>query len=179
MLPSRHLFLTRGSGVVCVCKSLSCLFLSLQVSVFLLCMYHSSAFSFPSLLPWLCFLLYACCCFTCVQLFATYGLCSLPGSSVHGILQAGILQWAAMPSSRGSSQPRDQIRVSHVFTRQVLDHQSHLGSPFVSSNDLPQSRTVQRKYVYASYILCIQCLQFILKNVKTRIKEPRKPRISS
>ena len=31
--------------------------------------------------------------------------CSLPGSSIHGILQAGILEWVAMPSSRGSSQP--------------------------------------------------------------------------
>ena len=28
--------------------------------------------------------------------------CSLPGSSVHGILQARILEWVAMPSSRGS-----------------------------------------------------------------------------
>ena len=33
--------------------------------------------------------------------------CSLPGSSVHGILQARILDQVAMPSSRGSSQPRD------------------------------------------------------------------------
>ena len=33
--------------------------------------------------------------------------CSLSGSSVHGILQARILEWVAMPSSRGSSQPRD------------------------------------------------------------------------
>ena len=32
---------------------------------------------------------------------------SPPGSSVHGILQARILEWVAMPSSRGSSQPRD------------------------------------------------------------------------
>ena len=38
--------------------------------------------------------------------------CDLPGSSVHGILQARILERAAMPSSRGSSQPRDQTRVS-------------------------------------------------------------------
>ena len=29
--------------------------------------------------------------------------CRLPGSSVHGILQVGILEWVAMPSSRGSS----------------------------------------------------------------------------
>ena len=33
--------------------------------------------------------------------------CNLPGTSVHGILQARIMEWAAMPSSRGSSQPRD------------------------------------------------------------------------
>ena len=33
--------------------------------------------------------------------------CSLPGSSVHGILQAWILEWVAMPFSKGSSQPRD------------------------------------------------------------------------
>ena len=33
--------------------------------------------------------------------------CSPPGSFVHGILQARILEWVAMPSSRGSSQPRD------------------------------------------------------------------------
>ena len=32
--------------------------------------------------------------------------CSLPGSSVHGILQARILEWVAVPSSKGSSQPR-------------------------------------------------------------------------
>ena len=38
--------------------------------------------------------------------------CSPPGSSVQGILQARMLEWVAMPSSRGSSQPRDQIHVS-------------------------------------------------------------------
>ena len=39
---------------------------------------------------------------------------SLPGSSVHGILQTRILEWVAMPSSRGSSPPRDQTCVSYV-----------------------------------------------------------------
>ena len=39
---------------------------------------------------------------------------SLPGSSVHGILQARILEWVAMPSSRGSSQPRDATRGSCI-----------------------------------------------------------------
>ena len=49
---------------------------------------------------------------------------SLPGSSVHGILQARILEWVAMPSSRGSSLPRNQIWVSCIG-RQVL-YQSHV-----------------------------------------------------
>ena len=38
--------------------------------------------------------------------------CSLPGSSVHGILQSRVLEWVAIPFFRGSSQPRDQNRVS-------------------------------------------------------------------
>ena len=40
--------------------------------------------------------------------------CSSPDSSVLGILQARILEWVAMPSSRGSSQPRDWTQVSHT-----------------------------------------------------------------
>ena len=39
--------------------------------------------------------------------------CSLPGSSVHGILQARILKWVAIPFSKGSSWPRDQTWVSY------------------------------------------------------------------
>ena len=35
-------------------------------------------------------------------------VCSPPGSSIHGISQARTLQWVAMPSSRGSFQPRDR-----------------------------------------------------------------------
>ena len=40
--------------------------------------------------------------------------CSPPGSSVHGILQARILEWVVMPSSRGSFQPRDRTQVSRI-----------------------------------------------------------------
>ena len=46
--------------------------------------------------------------------------CSPPGSSVHGIVQARILEWVAMPSSRGSSQPRHWTlicRVSYIGRR--------------------------------------------------------------
>ena len=43
--------------------------------------------------------------------------CSLPGSSVHGILQARILVWVAICFSRGSSRPRDWTQVSHIAGR--------------------------------------------------------------
>ena len=42
--------------------------------------------------------------------------CSLPGSSVHGTLQARTLDWVVVPFSRGSSQPRGQTQVEpHVI----------------------------------------------------------------
>ena len=40
--------------------------------------------------------------------------CSPPGSSVRGVSQAKILEWAAVPSSRGSSRPRDRTHISCV-----------------------------------------------------------------
>ena len=40
--------------------------------------------------------------------------CSLPGSSVHGIFQARMLEWAATSFSRGSSQPKDGTQVSRI-----------------------------------------------------------------
>ena len=43
--------------------------------------------------------------------------CSPSGSSVHGILQARILEWVAIPFSRGSSWPRDRIQVSWIAGR--------------------------------------------------------------
>ena len=43
--------------------------------------------------------------------------CSPPGFSVHGILQARIVEWLAMPSSREPSQPKDRIRVSCIGRR--------------------------------------------------------------
>ena len=43
--------------------------------------------------------------------------CSLPGSFVHGIFQAVVLEWIAISFSRGSSQPRAQTQVSHIVDR--------------------------------------------------------------
>ena len=69
--------------------------------------------------------------------------CSPPGSSVHGILKARILEWVAMPSSKGSSQPRGRTQVSCVAggfftiwaTREAHEYWS--GWPIPSPGDLP------------------------------------------
>ena len=72
-----------------------------------------------------CFLLYVLCCAVClssvqfssvawVQLFATLWTVAHQAPLSMRILQARILSWVAMPSSRGSSQPRDQTQVSLI-----------------------------------------------------------------
>ena len=43
--------------------------------------------------------------------------CNLPGSFVHGILQTRVLEWVAIPFSRGSSQPRDRTWLSCIAGR--------------------------------------------------------------
>ena len=56
--------------------------------------------------------------------------CSPPGSSIHGIFQARVLEWVAISSSRGSSWPRDGSQISRTTdrcstiwaTREAQDH---------------------------------------------------------
>ena len=43
--------------------------------------------------------------------------CSLPGSSVHGVFQARVLEWVAISFSKGSSHPRDRTQVSRIVGR--------------------------------------------------------------
>ena len=68
--------------------------------------------------------------------------CSPPGSSVHGIIQARILEGVAMPSSRRSSQPRDQTQVCHIAGRFFTiwaTREAHIGPTSPSSSRLPLS----------------------------------------
>ena len=69
--------------------------------------------------------------YTCMFICSVAKLCltlcncmgySLAGSSVHAIFQAGMLKWGAISSSKGSSQPKDQNRISCIscIGRQVL-----------------------------------------------------------
>ena len=75
--------------------------------------------------------------FVCAKLLQQFPtLCdpvdfSLPGSSVHNIFQVKLLKWVAMPSSTGSSRPRDQTCVSYIscIGRRVLYQEHHLGNP--------------------------------------------------
>ena len=56
--------------------------------------------------------------------------CSPPGSSVHGILQARILEWVAIPFSRESSSHRDQTQVSFIAGRLptiLTTREEHMG----------------------------------------------------
>ena len=59
--------------------------------------------------------------------------CSLPGSSVHGIFQAIVLEWIAISFSKGSSQPRDRTRVSRIVDRRFTIVQY---PPFITHHNL-------------------------------------------
>ena len=63
--------------------------------------------------------------------------CSLPGASVHEILQARILEWVAISSSRGSSRPRDQTHISCIG-RRILTTEPH-GEPTHTPNHIRQT----------------------------------------
>ena len=75
--------------------------------------------------------------------------CGPPGSSVHGILQARIPVWVAIPFSRGSSQPSDQTQVSLIeggfstiwATRGAQEYRS--GWPIPSPGELPDPGITQ------------------------------------
>ena len=101
-----------------------------------------------------------CCAYVCAKsLQSCLTLCkpmnhSPAGSSVNGILQARILEWVAIPSSRRSSQPRDRTCASSVsrIGRQILYHQSHLRSPQMER----ESMFIDRKTQYYQEVISSQ-----------------------
>ena len=79
-----------------------------------------------------------------VRLFATLWYCSPPGSSVHGIFQARVLEWVAVSFSSGSSQPMNRTQVSRIVSR-CFYHLSHQGSLLLYSlkwSEVKWSRSV-------------------------------------
>ena len=85
--------------------------------------------------------------------------CSPPGSSVHGGLQARTLEWVAMPSSRGSSLPRDRTWVSCI-SRWVLYH----WATYESSKDEPMLRSQEFILPWPAFNLIFQVIRSFLTN---------------
>ena len=79
--------------------------------------------------------------------------CSPPSSSVYGILQARIVEWVAIPFSKGSYWPRDQTQVSCMHYRWILYHLSHQGNPVIWG-------TFLNLHIWAKCALCF-CFQGI------------------
>ena len=86
--------------------------------------------------------------------------CRLPGFSVHGILQARILEWVAIPFFRGSSPPRDQSWVACIAsrffiiwaTREVLTETRGQGSsfPFLEEKIMVNSAVLFWSFIHKS-----------------------------
>ena len=90
-------------------------------------------------------ILFMCMNAQCTQLSSTLHDpmdCSSPGSTVHGILQARILEWVAMPSSRGSSQPRDRTHASCGSCAE-----EPLWKPLLNDSILIHSVVIQKHFV--------------------------------
>ena len=95
--------------------------------------------------------------------------CSLPGSSIHGILQTRILEWVAMPSSRGSSWPfliEPTTLVSPALTRRFLPL-SHLGNRilmcvFKWSPDFLGYSDLKKKNKQTKQELCLSPLFYLM-----------------
>ena len=112
-------------------------------------------------------------------------VCSLPGSSVYGILQTRILGWVAMPAFRGSSWPRNQTCVSciscsagHFFTCWVIEEAQP--SSWASCKEVKrfaQGHTAsksQRKDLHLTEYLLImyyitlifECIEWVKEHIK-------------
>ena len=101
--------------------------------------------------------------------------CSPPGSSVLGIYQARILEWAAIPFSRESSQPRDQTQVSCIeggfftiwATREAPDFKvetvKYLAGKRTVSKDLKSISEAYNINIIFIYILVIQRILIIIQ----------------
>ena len=83
---------------------------------------------------------------------------SPPGSSVDGILQAGILEWVAMPSSRGSSNPGIEPRFPALQADSLL------------SEPLGKPNTYVYMYMY-TYVLLERYRKWLTENFKANFEE--------
>ena len=81
--------------------------------------------------------------------------CNPPGSFVHGILQARLLEWVPIPFFRGSSQPRDWTWVSHIVGRSFTIW-------------APGNPKTNVRYIYNTYILQHLTYLYIITFMKVK-----------
>ena len=113
---------------------------------------------------------YTLCCCCCLVIKSCTTLCdpmdcSPPGSSVHGIFQARILEWVAISFSRGFSQPRDWTRISWVG-RWILYHWATWEKPLIhySVGQIGNQKTPSSSFSSFSRVF----IMFqVLKNTRT------------
>ena len=93
---------------------------------------------------------------SCPTLYDTLD-CSLPGSSVHGISQARILEWVATSFPRGSSQLRDWTRVSgvscigrRILPLSLLGPRSNSFTIFIFINSSVENNTIRPNWYFCS-----------------------------
>ena len=80
---------------------------------------------------------------------------SLPGSSIHGIVQARVLEWVAISFSRESSRPRDWTQVSRIAGRQFTDWATRKASIVIKQEPVNPSLILRpRTLVIPSLPLC-------------------------
>ena len=90
--------------------------------------------------------------------------CRLPDSSIHGILQARILEWVAIPFSKGSSRPRNLTQVSCIAGRfftvwatreAIYVYTYHLKSWLGESYEIKKQNTIKRFFSSSPSILLL------------------------
>ena len=97
--------------------------------------------------------------------------CSPPDSSVHGILQARILEWVAISFSRGSSQPRDPTWVSCIAVRRFI-----LWAPICSNLLIDQKKKEKKDYKREALLTTMTLCSLGMENQRnvTAVKDWRR-----
>ena len=116
--------------------------------------YPISLIKFPFCIPH--FVIVCCCCLvtkSCLILFDPLDYCNLLGTSVHGISQAGLLEWVAISFSRGSFLSKDQTHVCILHSKaNPLPNLSHWEASFhtfVVGKAIPSVTQVRNVVIYA------------------------------
>ena len=100
--------------------------------------------------------------------------CSPPGSSVHGIFQARLLEWVTISSSRVSSQPRDQTWVSCIELNMPANFENSAvatGLEKVSFHPVPKKGNVKECSNYHTIVFVSHASKVMLKILQAKLQQ--------